>query len=81
MLQQNQPNPFNQSTIIRYRLPQNASGQINVYDNNGKLLKSYKANESGQTTISAGELKSGIYNYTLLVNGRQVDAKKLVIAK
>jgi len=80
-LEQNQPNPFNQSTLIRYRLPQNVSGQINIYDNNGKLLKSYKANESGQTTISAGELKSGIYNYTLLVNGRQVDAKKLVIAK
>jgi len=80
-LEQNQPNPFNQSTIIRYRFPQNASGQINIYDNNGKLLKSYKANESGQTTINAGALKSGVYNYTLLVNGKQVDTKKLVIAK
>jgi len=81
VLEQNQPNPFNQSTVIRYRLPQNTSGQINIYDNNGKLLKSYKANESGQTTINAGELRSGIYNYTLLVNGKQVDTKKLVIAK
>ncbi|HEX5150250.1 MAG TPA: T9SS type A sorting domain-containing protein [Parafilimonas sp.] len=81
VLEQNQPNPFSQSTVIRYRLPQNVSGQINIYDNNGKLLKTYKANESGQTTISAGELRSGIYNYTLLVNGRQVDTKKLVIAK
>jgi len=81
VLEQNQPNPFNQSTVIRYRLPQNTSGQINIYDNNGKLLKSFKANESGQTTINAGELRSGIYNYTLLVNGKQVDTKKLVIAK
>jgi hypothetical protein len=81
VLEQNQPNPFNQSTMIRYRLPQNVAGQINIYDNNGKLLKTYKANESGQTTINAGELKSGVYNYTLLVNGRQVDTKKLVIAK
>lgn len=81
VLEQNQPNPFNQSTVIRYRLPQSTSGQLNIYDNNGKLLKSYKANESGQTTINAGELRSGIYNYTLLVNGKQVDTKKLVIAK
>jgi len=81
LLEQNQPNPFNQSTIIRYRLPQNALGQINIYDNNGKLVKNFKANEGGQTTISAGELKSGTYTYTLLINGKLAATKKLVIAK
>lgn len=80
-LQQNQPNPFNQSTIIRYTLPKNASGQINIYDNSGKLLKSVRTNAGGQTTINAGELKSGTYTYSLLGNGKLVASKKLVIAK
>jgi hypothetical protein len=78
-LEQNQPNPFNQSTVIRYHLPNNTSGQINVYDNNGKLLRSIKANASGQTTINAGDLKSGTYTYTLSVNGKLASTKKLVI--
>jgi len=81
VLEQNQPNPFNQSTIIRYRLPQNAVGQISIYDNSGKLLKNIKANESGQATINAGDLKSGTYTYTLSVNGKLASSKKLVIAK
>jgi len=81
VLEQNQPNPFNQNTIIRYQLPQNAAGQINIFDNYGKLLKSIKVTESGQTTINAGDLKSGTYTYTLSVNGKLASSKKLVIAK
>lgn len=78
-LEQNQPNPFNQSTIIRYRLPQATSGQINIYDNKGLLIKSLKANESGQTTVNASDLKPGTYIYTLLVNGKLAASKKLVL--
>ena len=80
-LEQNQPNPFNQSTIIRYHLPKGTSGQINIYDSKGILMKSFKANESGQATINASDLNSGTYSYTLSVNGKLAATKKLVLLK
>ena len=79
ILEQNQPNPFNQSTVIRYRLPANATGNINIYDNNGILIKTLKANNSGQAIISANDLKPGIYTYTLSVNGNLAATRKLVL--
>jgi len=81
MLEQNQPNPFNQSTTIRYRFPQGAKGQINLYDTRGVLVKTISANESGQIKISASELSAGIYTYTLIVNDKLADSKKLVLTK
>ncbi|PSR55356.1 hypothetical protein AHMF7605_18505 [Adhaeribacter arboris] len=78
-LEQNQPNPFGQSTIIRYYLPSGSTGQINLYDTNGLLVKSLKATENGQAIINRNELKAGIYTYNLSVNGKVVAAKKLVV--
>ncbi len=80
-LEQNQPNPFNQSTTIRYRLPQGAKGQINIYDIRGVLIKSIVTNESGQAKISASGLSTGTYTYTLIVNDRLTASKKLVLTK
>lgn len=81
MLEQNQPNPFNQNTVIRYHLPSNTAGKINVYDNNGKLLKTFTANETGQVMLSGGDLKAGTYSYTLSINGKLAGSKQLVIIK
>ncbi len=80
-LEQNQPNPFNQSTVIHYRIPQNVTGQINLFDVNGVLVKSLKTNESGQAVITGTDLKAGTYTYTLVVNGRIAASKKLVLIK
>jgi len=44
-LQQNQPNPFSQATIIRYAIPQGANAEIKVYDATGRLVKNMKATE------------------------------------
>lgn len=80
-LEQNQPNPFNQTTIIRYRLPQGAKGQINIYNSNGMLVKTITANEAGETRINANELSAGTYTYALIMNDRSVASKKLVLTK
>ena len=81
VLEQNQPNPFSQTTIIRYSMPQGMSGVINIYDVGGSLVKSFKTNTSGQATVNADELKAGTYTYTLSVNGKLAATKKLVLLK
>src|SRR6266498_4551082 len=81
VLEQNQPNPFNQATIIRYKIPSGANAWFNVYDASGAVIKTMRASESGQVQINAGELKAGTYNYALFVDCKQLASKKMVILK
>jgi hypothetical protein len=80
-LLQNQPNPFNQNTIIRYTVPAGANAQIMIYDATGRLIKTLQATQSGQSQINASELKPGAYKYTLVTNGNVVASKTMVLLK
>ncbi len=80
-LAQNEPNPLNQSTTIRYGLPHGSKGQINIYNQTGNLVKTLIANESGQSTLSGYDLKAGTYTYTFLVNGKIIDSKKMIVVR
>jgi len=83
-LEQNNPNPFNQSTVIRYSLTEKSNnGKIIIRDLNGNLVKqvSIAQNGKGQVTINANELAQGTYTYTLEVNGSSVDTKLMVVTK
>jgi len=78
-LEQNQPNPFNQTTIIRYKIPAGTNAQINIYNASGAMIKTMRATESGQAQINAGELRAGTYTYTLVIDGKQIASKKMVM--
>ncbi len=83
-LEQNLPNPFNNNTIVRYYIPANTSNaQIVVTDISGHTLKNIllETKGSGQVTITGGTLSSGSYIYSLLINGRKVDSKQMVLTK
>jgi hypothetical protein len=83
-LQQNIPNSFSQSTTIGYNIPaQINSAQINFYNQTGVLLKSIQLNNKGKgnITVNMNEFSSGVYQYSLLVDGKIVDTKKMVLAK
>ncbi len=83
-LEQNIPNPFNQSTIINYRVPSKFStAKIVVTDNNGKPIKQFTLSSAGKgvVSIAAGLLASGLYHYALYVDGKMVDNKKMEIIK
>lgn len=83
-LEQNTPNPFRGATVINYKIAQGIdNAQIAVYDAAGKKLKQYSipANENGTLHIDAVTLPSGTYNYTLFVNGKIIDTKKMILVK
>jgi hypothetical protein len=82
ILQQNAPDPFNNNTVIRYYLPSSAkSAQLMVTNVSGQVLKYYtlSGKGTGQTTINAGELASGNYFYTLIVDGKKIATKQMVL--
>lgn len=84
VLEQNIPNPFNQSATINYTLPAKfSSAKIMVTDNNGKTIKQFtlSAAASGSLNINAGTLAQGTYIYSLYVDGKFIDSKRMVIAK
>jgi hypothetical protein len=83
-LEQNSPNPFNSATIIRYHLHENVgNAKVVITDMSGKTIKSISLNSkgNGQLTLSSGTLAAGSYNYTLWIDNKQVDSKKMVIIK
>lgn len=83
-LGQNIPNPFSSSTIINYYLPANTgNAYINFYSENGSLLKSVKLDSGAKGTINvkAQDLPSGVYKYSLILNGKMIASKQMVLVK
>ncbi|WP_207429879.1 tail fiber domain-containing protein [Sabulibacter ruber] len=81
-LEQNQPNPVNQATTIKYRIPGGAQAQIRVYDSiSGRLLKTIPAPAHGSVDMNANDLPTGKYIYSLVVNGKVATSKHMVVAR
>ena len=82
ILYQNEPNPFDGSTVIRYFIPENMQieGYIVFYDSFGNEIKKVEIKETGAGKIEANaqNLAAGIYSYSLIVNGKVVDTKKMM---
>ncbi len=82
---QNNPNPFKNSTVINYELPENTTqAQLIVTDLLGTQVANYNLSgnqKSGQVTIQADNLAGGTYVYTLIVDGTPVASNKMIVAK
>lgn len=81
-LLQNSPNPFQKSTTIKYVLPGSfQQALLSVKDINGVIVKTYNlSGKSSQVSIAEGELVSGTYFYSLVVDGKTIETKKMVLA-
>jgi hypothetical protein len=55
--------------------------EIHVFDLSGKRLKRYAANQSGTLVMKNPELEAGIYLYSLIINGKTVYTKRMIIIK
>ncbi|MEP6597724.1 MAG: tail fiber domain-containing protein, partial [Ginsengibacter sp.] len=82
-LKQNSPNPFNNSTVIGYYIPDNAGyAQIKITDIKGSVIKTFNPSKGeGQINIRSGELPAGTYNYTLYINNKTIDTNQMVLLK
>jgi len=83
-LEQNAPNPFNNSTTIHYILPQKfTNAQIVITDNAGKAVKQINISGAGKGRINvdAATLSSGAYTYSLIVEEKIIGTKKMILAK
>ncbi|OQA01210.1 MAG: hypothetical protein BWY70_00460 [Bacteroidetes bacterium ADurb.Bin408] len=82
ILYQNEPNPFNGTTIIRYFIPENMQIEtfMAFYDAYGNEIKKVKINETGagKIEVNAQNISAGIYSYSLVVNGKVMDTKKMI---
>jgi hypothetical protein len=82
-LYQNTPNPFNGQSTIRFELSEDAiEGYICIFDLQGKQVKKYPVTPAmNSVTVNGYELSEGIYLYSLIVNGTEVDTKRMYLSK
>jgi hypothetical protein len=82
-LLQNQPNPFDEVSTIRYRLPERAQGaELRIVNQQGQLVRRFRLDSNGkegQIQLQAGTLAAGTYSYSLFVNGQRLDTKQLIL--
>lgn len=83
-LEQNSPNPVNTSSVISYFVPASTkNARLILTDTEGKQLKQINLSNfgKGQITLNRSGLVAGTYTYSLYVDGKLTDSKRLVIAK
>lgn len=82
-LEQNNPNPFSENTTIKYELTdKDAQAEIQIFSLTGDLLKVVPADgRTGQVNVQVTDMPAGTYTYSLVVNGKVIDSKKMVLSK
>lgn len=83
-LYQNTPNPFSSETTVEYYVNNmKSNAYIVLYDLNGRELNRYEIAETGKgyVTINSDKMVAGMYLYSLVIDGREIDSKKMVLSK
>ncbi len=87
---QNNPNPFNPITNISYYLPEAARVAIDIFDVSGRRVRRLTSGQQGPgshtvrwdgTNDHNTTLSTGIYFYRLIVDGRNVATRKMMLLK
>jgi hypothetical protein len=85
VLHQNVPNPFNSTTTITYQLAEGTTNaKICIYNLTGKQLQCYTLPSTwraGSIEIRASSLQPGMYLYSLIVDGKLIDTKRMILTE
>jgi len=83
ILYQNIPNPFNNTSSIKYYIPSWAnSANLVISDDMGQIVSNITINEVGaygSAHVNAEGLKPATYFYTLYVNQTMIETKKMIV--
>ena len=83
-LYQNAPNPFSENTQINFYVSENVKvAQLCIYNLQGTQLKQILITQRGEGSqwISGSELSAGMYLYALIVDGKEVATKRMILTK
>ncbi len=85
-LKQNYPNPFNPTTTIEFALPKTGKVTLKIFDVVGREVDVLINNQeltagTVKYVYNASKLSSGVYFYSLIVNGNVIDTKKMLLVK
>lgn len=74
------PNPASQYAYIDYQVNESSRAKITVRNLLGRVVGEYDlSKQDSQIKINTSEFESGVYFYTLSVDGKSVKAKKLIV--
>ncbi|MDQ3073290.1 MAG: T9SS type A sorting domain-containing protein, partial [Bacteroidota bacterium] len=79
----NSPNPSNGQTTIYYRLSTKAQrAEIFISDAGGKdIVRTQVLQGSGSLAVDCITYPAGMYFYSLIVDGKVIDTKQMVIQR
>lgn len=83
VLYQNSPNPFSTSSIVKLIIPNSAkTALMYIYDMTGKQIDKLTISERGNVslTLNNDKLNSGMYLYSLIVDGKIIDTKRMIVS-
>ncbi|MFH2141031.1 MAG: T9SS type A sorting domain-containing protein [Bacteroidota bacterium] len=81
-LGQNYPNPFAKTTFIPYSLPDSENGVLKITNYEGKTISEIKVNsKSNKVELITKDWANGVYYYTLNIDGKTIDTKKMILIK
>lgn len=81
-LHQNRPNPFSEKTVIEFEISESfRTAAIMVFDMQGILKKTIPISQTGKggITINGFELTAGMYLYSLIIDDKEIDTKRMIL--
>jgi len=81
ILNQNAPNPFKDKTEITYTIPESVKDAVILfYDQSGKVIQKFEISHrgAGSLTVYGEDLTSGVYTYSLIIDGENHQTKRMV---
>jgi hypothetical protein len=84
-LGQNSPNPFNPVTKINYNISESRNVELKIFNSSGEEIRNLKFGVQSpgkyRVNFDGSELSSGVYFYSLYLNGLKTETRKMILLK